>query len=177
MTQRITAGLFLFAIVSMLCGCINHQVVPERVFVEDPLLPTLETQHVVSIVALHNSSDDSVRICDASIHRYNAQLDVLTDFAKTSLEDILKRKKIITAAGAGKVLKINAVRANCEQEVWTLRYDVTIQVQAGDAIARKFMGSQRVGHAFATDFAVAGAINDALLKMLQNPTFVSYLKD
>jgi hypothetical protein len=177
MTKLAMPGLLLFVLFIGLAGCIHHQVMPQLQQVDEPLLPQLNTKQSVAIVAIHNSTTKPAEFCTAGAHHYHARMDDLTDAAKISLGDILKRKNITVNERSDKIYKISVVNANCVSGFFTMNISVKINVHAGDTITGVFNGTQIIGHVFQTEWAVSMAINDALLNMLKKEEIVHYLEN
>jgi hypothetical protein len=159
------------------CGPHYHQVVTQLEPVDEDNLPEINMSQPVSIVAVLNPSVPKTELFyRTGGHHFLCTLDDLTGTAVQNLEDMLKRKKIILDANAGKKLKIAVIAAKIDSGNNLCGYIVTIRVMAGDNLSYDFTGINK-GTDWNREKNLSQAINEALLQLFKNEAIMGYLKN
>jgi hypothetical protein len=166
-------GSLLF---SLTIGCSHHIQIQKSHVVEDQLLPRLDMATPVSIVSKPHPSTAKVQFCKPAVGACTVLYADVTQYAAQSMIDIFARNNVAVSAEASKSLVFTIAEASCDQEMNGIKFNVTLNVSAGQGSPKAYTGYQRSWSAHGNDFSVSAATLNAVLEMFKDEEVRRYLE-
>jgi len=165
-------GILIFEIT----GCAHHIQIQKDFVAEAQLLPELNMTSPVSIVVKAHDLTGEVEFCNALMAKCWVNYSDLADYAVQSMVDIFNRNHVRVMDGAEKKLTVSIARASCDEEVNGIKFNMDIDVTAGEEPTRTFSGYQRSWSAHGFNFSVTAAVLNAVIEMFEDKEIKHYLE-
>ena len=165
-----------FALVTILMaaatGC-THHFVPREYPIDEALLPPLSGDNPIKLTNMQDDTNE-VLIGKNGAHKFMANLHEFTDIAIDTIKTELQKRGIEVKEEAEKELRLSVIKVFFESRWSGVWCDVEIAVETGDGYKGQVDGHD--SNAWVLPPAVHGALNSAVVTLLNDDSIIAYLK-
>ena len=127
----------IWCLVFLVTGCSHRYTANETTFAVVPPTPIFAGNQSVAVVNVQPSGPE-VKITQAGIHSYYADLRAWTESAVRLVKAELTKQNITVADDAPKVLKVSVPHVGAITGFWVIRFVVTVTLETGDGEVNSF---------------------------------------
>jgi uncharacterized protein YggU (UPF0235/DUF167 family) len=164
--------LAAFIVLMTFPGCSRHFYAIEYP-IDPSQLPEFVSQRPLSLINTQNSTNE-VLLVKAGISSTYINLKQFTEIAIATIKTEFKKRNIGTVENSDKQLKVSVTKVHFDQGWNTLACEVSLKAETGNGYIKEYFGKDTHWTVFSP--AVNGALNHAVVAMLNDGPILAYLK-